>query len=498
MRGEAAPADLELVTRWPRLDETGTRLLEVWLRVHHDARLIIIDTLAKVRGRARSGSLYGEDYAALEGVQTLAHQYGVAILVIHHTGKESREDALDEVNATQGLAGVADNVLVLRRERGKVEATLVGDGRELLGVEHALRFDLTTGAWSLTEPPAETLKTPERTEILRLLEQSAEPMSPTQVAEALGKNVNTVRRLLTIMARAEEIKVASYGKYAAFAPSMNSVNSMNSMNSSEESSGGNEVDYPVSQSLVKKRSLQEFTEFTEFMGVPEQPSFSSCQDIPTSGLSIAPQDPASAGRDAYAPGLPAPKSRRAAGGTSDPAQVGEETGGTLPAQDAALLALLPPALRPKPGVRRQSQVAPTSLIEMEALLQREDVWVSIHAVTAEMARWFLSKSFLPEDRQDELLHWLAERNMPLLDSAMGELAPRPQDRALVLRRAAREGLLRGRWEKLAWMEDYSATFPCVHPQGHHPVWQECEQDDQPVCPLCWSEVFQPQQATLPA
>ncbi|HLW01882.1 MAG TPA: AAA family ATPase, partial [Ktedonobacterales bacterium] len=187
--------------------------LEVWLHAHPQARLIILDTLAKIRGQARSATLYGDDYASLEDVQKLAHAYEIAILVIHHTGKESREDPLDEVNATQGLNGVADNVLVLRRERGKPQATLIGDGRELSGSERTLLFDLNSGGWRLTEPPEQQPKTPERADILDLLKASETPLSPKQVAEALGKNVSTIRNIMPKMARDGEVKNVGWGKY---------------------------------------------------------------------------------------------------------------------------------------------------------------------------------------------------------------------------------------------------------------------------------------------
>ncbi len=209
---EAAPPALEVATEWPRLDADGLPLIESWLQGHPNARLVILDTLAKIRGAKSVGS-YAEDYASLEAVQALAQRAGVAILVVHHTGKEHREDALDEVNATQGLNGVADNILVLRRQRGKLEASLIGDGRELNGVELALRFDAATGAWSITEPPEEEAKTPERTEVLRVLKASAEPMSTAQIAEAISKPASTVNRLLTRMAQAGEIRRKGYGLY---------------------------------------------------------------------------------------------------------------------------------------------------------------------------------------------------------------------------------------------------------------------------------------------
>ncbi len=215
--GEPVPETLDVATEWPRLDADGLPLIECWLQEHPNARLVILDTLAKIRG-ARSGGSYAEDYASLEAVQALAQRAGVAILVVHHTGKEHREDALDEVNATQGLNGVADTILVLRRQRGKLEASLIGDGRELNGVELALRFDAATGAWRITEPPEEEARTPERAEVLRVLKASAKPMSTGQIAGAVGKPTNTTSKLLCKMVEAGEITRKGYGLYASASP----------------------------------------------------------------------------------------------------------------------------------------------------------------------------------------------------------------------------------------------------------------------------------------
>jgi Fe2+ or Zn2+ uptake regulation protein len=265
LQGQAAPERLEYATSWPRLDEGGLRLLEVWLQGHPDARLLILDTLAKIRGQARSGTLYGDDYASLEQVQRLAHDYGVGVLVIHHTGKESREDPLDEVNATQGLNGVADNILVLRRERGKSQATLIGDGRELNGIELTLAFDATTGAWRQVEaPPEDQPKTPERAEILDLLKASAAPLSPKQIAEALEKHPSTMRSILPKMVQEGLVKTVSYGKYIP----LEGVDSVDSVDSSHQE----EVKNHTTHLFEKKERIskrRESTESTESTGVQE-------------------------------------------------------------------------------------------------------------------------------------------------------------------------------------------------------------------------------------
>jgi|GEM_PF-1276317 len=301
LRGAASPSALEVCTQWPRLDEGGLSIIKVWLQSRPDARLVIIDTLAKIRGRAKGNTLYGEDYASLEEVQALAHEYEIGVLVIHHTGKESREDALDEVNATQGLNGVADNILVLRRERGKAQATLIGDGRELNGVEQPLTFDTTTGAWTISEPAGEQAKTPERAEILDLLKASPQPMSPKQVAEALDKNVSTIRVLLSRMAHAGDIKMVSFGKYLAADNPINPVNDVNDVNASdaEDSSMLSENDQGT-DSFQKKEELQErlliiekesknesqaFTSFTSFTAVQDVQEDDG-QDLPVNGTAV--------------------------------------------------------------------------------------------------------------------------------------------------------------------------------------------------------------------
>ena len=256
LRGEPLSGSLDVTTHWPRLDENGLAQLELWLQGHPNARLIILDTLARIRGRARGGaSLYGSDYAALEGVQALAHRYQVAILVIHHTGKASRADPLDEVNATQGLNGVADNILVLRRQRGKADATLVGDGRELSGIELSLHFDAAACTWAITEPPAPEASTPERTQILRVLQASPEPMTPMQVAQMLGKNINTTRTLLTRMSRDGELTMIRYGKYITNSNTVNSVNSVNSVQDDEgENDEASDPPVGIQKSLSRRQA----------------------------------------------------------------------------------------------------------------------------------------------------------------------------------------------------------------------------------------------------
>src|SRR5215208_7731801 len=80
--GRPAPERMHLHTEWARVDEGGAEHLDEWLTEHPDARLIVIDTLAKIRNPARGQNVYAEDYAALEQLLPLAAKHGVAIVVV--------------------------------------------------------------------------------------------------------------------------------------------------------------------------------------------------------------------------------------------------------------------------------------------------------------------------------------------------------------------------------------------------------------------------------
>ena len=106
LAGTEAPDGLHYSVERPRPDEGGVEAVEGWLRSRPDARLVVIDTLAKIRPRQRRGAnAYQEDYEALEALLPLAARHNVAVLVVHHLRKMAASDPLDEVNSSIGLTG---------------------------------------------------------------------------------------------------------------------------------------------------------------------------------------------------------------------------------------------------------------------------------------------------------------------------------------------------------------------------------------------------------
>ncbi len=212
--GESAPDRLHFRTAWPSLGDGAVGMLDAWLTAHPAARLVGIDVLARLRGPIAPGAnLYQSDYGTMAALKTVADAHGVALVGVHHTRKADADDPLDLVSGTTGLAGAADTILILKRDKGRADATLYVRGRDVPEADHALAFDPVTCTWSLLGDAAEFRLTEERSEIVALLRESPEPLAPKQIAEALGRKDGAVRVMLGRMAAAGEVETVGRGKY---------------------------------------------------------------------------------------------------------------------------------------------------------------------------------------------------------------------------------------------------------------------------------------------
>jgi hypothetical protein len=210
------PERLHLATEWPRANESGVALIREWIDQHPGARLVIVDVLAmfKAIAKGRDQTLYEADYLAIKELQALAMETGVAIVVVHHTRKSGAEaDPFEKVSGTLGLSGAADTTIILDRDQNG--CTLYGRGRDIEEIETAVDFDRHSCRWRALGDAAQVRRTDERSVILTMLADNREPMSPAEIADALGLPRNNVKQLLFKMAKAGEVvKIGGKGWYA--------------------------------------------------------------------------------------------------------------------------------------------------------------------------------------------------------------------------------------------------------------------------------------------
>lgn len=210
------PTDgVDFATGWPRSDQGGLEKIAAWRAKHADARLVIIDTLQRFRppSNAKAG-MYEDDYAALGAIHRFCADIGLSVVCVHHTRKLGSNDPLDLVSGSNGLTGAVDSLLVLQRSRGTADAELFVTGRDLPDeLNLALTFERSHARWNVLGTAEEVRRSKEQTEILAALREHGQPMTPTQLAAALGVTRHTVSMRLRTMGGHDLVKNVGSGKW---------------------------------------------------------------------------------------------------------------------------------------------------------------------------------------------------------------------------------------------------------------------------------------------
>lgn len=184
---------LLIYTRWPK-GKAGLEDLRLILACKPEIRCVNLDPLVKFLDLLDFND-YGGAYGALGPIKDALDARHVAGIFSHHCKKSVAElDAFDDLLGSTGWGASCDTRLVLRRQRGSPEATLVAGGRDVLHSESALLFDGGNG-WTFQGAAADVRMSDERREILDLLEE-AEPLSATEISKRLEKNYKTTHALL--------------------------------------------------------------------------------------------------------------------------------------------------------------------------------------------------------------------------------------------------------------------------------------------------------------
>ena len=139
------------------LDEQLTRFMQE----HPDTKLIIIDTLQKVREVGGDNYSYANDYEIITRLKKFADSYGITLLLVHHTRKQKADDTFDMISGTNGLLGAADGAFLLQKEkRTGITATLEVSGRDQQDQRLHLKRNENTLAWNLEQLETELWKEP--------------------------------------------------------------------------------------------------------------------------------------------------------------------------------------------------------------------------------------------------------------------------------------------------------------------------------------------------
>jgi predicted ATP-dependent serine protease len=189
-------------TDWPKGDDC-IKQLRAHLRDHPGTRLVVVDTLARVKPQAAKGSnAYEADYAALAPLQQLAAHKGITLVVVTHVRKQQSDDPFDDITGSLGAQAAVDGTIHLSRHKaGKGQLLMLARGRDLDGDLELILSHSKSGFSSLGNPAGVALDG-ERKRVVEHLEfVGTDGATASEVHKALGrKDLSGTRKLLERLA----------------------------------------------------------------------------------------------------------------------------------------------------------------------------------------------------------------------------------------------------------------------------------------------------------
>lgn len=201
LNGEPPPKGLHFLLNIPKIGEGFIDWMKLWLERHPDTRLIIIDTLVKIKPvKGKEESLYESDYKAGEGIKALTDNYRFSCIMVYHTRKQEAEDPLEKVSGSFGLTGGIDNVWVIDRKTAEANGKMSITGRDIEEQELAVTFDKDKFRWICRGDATMFSEKENREEIFNLFRKNNNtPLKASEISRALDKGpkeYDGVRKLL--------------------------------------------------------------------------------------------------------------------------------------------------------------------------------------------------------------------------------------------------------------------------------------------------------------
>lgn len=149
---EKSPNNFYLSVKADALDGGLIKQLDEEFEEHPDIKLIIIDTLQKVRGSVKRNEIaYATDYRELGTLKEYADKHKVCIFLIHHLRKMADEnDVFNMISGSNGIMGVCDTIYIIyKKKRQDENATMFMTGRDIKQQDIVVHFNESKYRWEM-------------------------------------------------------------------------------------------------------------------------------------------------------------------------------------------------------------------------------------------------------------------------------------------------------------------------------------------------------------
>lgn len=123
--------------------------MKEFLITNPHTKLIVIDTLERIRNTDQDKSMYACDYRDMTALREITNAHAVTLLLVHHTRKMYDPDPLNTLSGSTGLVGAVDGVWVLEKEkRTGDKGKLTIANRDTEGYCFSVLFDKENCRWN--------------------------------------------------------------------------------------------------------------------------------------------------------------------------------------------------------------------------------------------------------------------------------------------------------------------------------------------------------------
>ena len=161
MFGMESTSNFYFATKSKSLNEGLENQLTNFITEHPKTKLIIIDTLQKIREVGGDKYSYSSDYDIVTKLKQFSDKHNICILVVHHTRKLQSEDSFEMISGTNGLLGASDGAFIMQKKRRTDNiATLDIVGRDQQDQKLTIEFDREYCVWNFKKAETELWKEP--------------------------------------------------------------------------------------------------------------------------------------------------------------------------------------------------------------------------------------------------------------------------------------------------------------------------------------------------
>ena len=167
LKGKLASPKLRFAIQADTVDNGLLDKIKAELKEYPDIKLVIIDTLQKVRGKvAKNESAYSGDYREMAVLKDFADKNKICLLFVHHLRKLADDaDVFNMISGSTALMGAADSIFIIaKKKRMDDDAVLSMTGRDIQQSDLVIAFNKYDFVWEVRGTAEEITAKRERQE----------------------------------------------------------------------------------------------------------------------------------------------------------------------------------------------------------------------------------------------------------------------------------------------------------------------------------------------